>query len=59
MDVRAEIATERELTIKVHDVDDEGGCGGCGATGVVVEYPCDVRLFAELAADALMRRKVK
>ena len=55
-DRRAEVAAEREATIREHDVDADGHCIACKNAGEVIDYPCEVRLRAEMAARALANR---
>jgi hypothetical protein len=54
VNTRVLIRAEREQTIKDHDDDGDGCCRICGD-----EYPCQVRLVAERAADALDNRSRK
>lgn len=44
-------AEQLEAVIRDHDVDENGDCAACLRAGVTVEYPCRVRLVAELLAD--------
>lgn len=59
MDPSTDAADQFEAAIRDHDVDENGDCAACRRAGVIVEYPCRVRLVIELVSDQLPCRHTR